>query len=526
MGEKVSRRDYLKYIGTGVVGLAVGGAIGYFSRAPEVIKEVTTKTETVTQIVTGTPTVTPTTITTVAPTTVVTTVAPTPTALKRLSILNEETDADSVAWLKKAVEAYEKENPYVKIALDSISVTEVWNRITLDIPAGKAAEVVTLPYFGSAVTLATQGFLQPITEVIKAVNEKYKGTEADWAPYSRLVLEGEDYCFPFDVNTMILYVREDYFEEAGIDRAPKTWDEVIEFASLLQKDTDKDGKIDRWGIIWSAGRNNANTEQYIILAWQHGAKFFDDDFNVVLDSPEYIDNAVQALETYKKLTDLSPPGSTGFSWPEMISYFTGGRVAMGRYTGGRLTKRIHADNPAIEDKVKVYPLPQVDPAHPVHYSPQDVFAVVSKSVYPDEGVKFLKWFIPSRHFINFLHTVPTHFTPPIKCMWESEDYRTYAAPGLEDLVNLLNRHFDADKANFESAWYGFDLTCEPGNVYYNPFAGAILGGLQIPDMVQSYLLGKMDARSAVKYGAEEIRKTVESLKATMTIKYKIEAWKG
>jgi hypothetical protein len=42
MGEKVSRRNYLKYVGAGIAGLAVGGAIGYFSRTPEVIEKVTT----------------------------------------------------------------------------------------------------------------------------------------------------------------------------------------------------------------------------------------------------------------------------------------------------------------------------------------------------------------------------------------------------------------------------------------------------------------------------------------------------
>ena len=62
MSQKVTRREWLKYVGFTVVGLAVGGVAGYFTGrtgTPEKVTITQTATKTVTQTVTQTPTITP-----------------------------------------------------------------------------------------------------------------------------------------------------------------------------------------------------------------------------------------------------------------------------------------------------------------------------------------------------------------------------------------------------------------------------------------------------------------------------------
>lgn len=53
-GEGMERRDFLKYLGVAIGDLVVGGAAGYLSRAPEIVKEVVTTTVERTKTVTVT----------------------------------------------------------------------------------------------------------------------------------------------------------------------------------------------------------------------------------------------------------------------------------------------------------------------------------------------------------------------------------------------------------------------------------------------------------------------------------------
>ena len=53
------------------------------------------------------------------------------------------------------------------------------------------------------------------------------------------------------------------FEEAGIENPPKTWEELVDMAALLTKDTNDDGRIDQWGL---RVRSNDDGLPYTILS--------------------------------------------------------------------------------------------------------------------------------------------------------------------------------------------------------------------------------------------------------------------
>ena len=47
------------------------------------------------------------------------------------------------------------------------------------------------------------------------------------------VLEGENYGVPFARSTPLFYYNTEHYEEAGLDEAPETWDEVTEHSEAL-----------------------------------------------------------------------------------------------------------------------------------------------------------------------------------------------------------------------------------------------------------------------------------------------------
>jgi len=526
-GEKVDRRAMLKTIIGTVAGLIVGGVAGYYLRSP-VVERITetverTKTVTTTETVSSLTTQVVTTPTVITRPTIITTTATVPTTVttkgpRRMAFLNAETDKDSILALKKAVEAYIKEvEPKLSIELSSIGWTDVWARLTMDIPAGRAPEVATFPWNGPAYTLAYRGFMEPVEDILESMNKIYGGSWDDWGN-SLIRLGGHIYVVPFDTNGRTYLYRKDIFEEAGVS-VPETWDELIEIAPQLQADTDGDGKIDRWAFAWPAGRTTASTTENIIcLLWQCGSKVVDDDLNVVLDSPEYLDASIQALEYHKKLVDISPPGMEGADWPQVITLFRTGQVASAPYGGGRIIKQVWETDPEMEKNIRIAPsFPVVDPKNPIIYLPIDSWGVLSASPLPEDGKAFLEWLATTDWYITFLHSVPIHFTPPNRKIVESKKFWELVdtdPPDFKPLVELLNRHKDDVKAVLDTAYIGRDFVVEPGNTKPNPFTGDILGSLILPDMVQNYVLGRMSAKDAVKTAADQLRSLISKLKSS------------
>ncbi len=103
----------------------------------------------------------------------------------------------------------------------------------------------------------------------------------------------------------MLWLRTDLMEEAGIEKAPETWDELRAACQAMQKDG-------IYGAPLPYGRNSMTTLIFIGVIHQAGGQVFDTDLKVALDSQETRD----ALEFYASMRELCPPGATNYSWGE------------------------------------------------------------------------------------------------------------------------------------------------------------------------------------------------------------------
>jgi multiple sugar transport system substrate-binding protein len=90
-----------------------------------------------------------------------------------------------------------------------------------------------------------------------------------------------------------------------------------------------------------------------------GGQLFTPDLQVAIDS----DACEHALEFYKSLRELAPPGATGYSWGEMITAFVSGATATGYYAG-RVLANVNAQNPAIADQITCTLYPTISSSVP------------------------------------------------------------------------------------------------------------------------------------------------------------------
>lgn len=160
------------------------------------------------------------------------------------------------------------------------------------VPPPDVAQIGGAPMFGAT------GALVPITDFTDGPKgiDRTAIYDAFWT-YN--TAGGKLWTMPFNNSMPILYYNRDLFRAAGLDpeKPPETWDELVEVAQVLTKDTDGDGQVDQWGF-----NTSSSTHWHLsALILQNGGRIInDDETSVLYDGPE----AVEALESWGELVNV------------------------------------------------------------------------------------------------------------------------------------------------------------------------------------------------------------------------------
>ncbi len=118
------------------------------------------------------------------------------------------------------------------------------------------------------------------------------------------------YCVPKDFTTLAVYYNKDYFDAAGLEypTADWTWEDMYAAAeAITNADITTAEGDDVVGFSAAADRN-----RWLAFLWANGGRLFDDEGNVVFDSPE----AIEALDFYSSFVTNgvgAQPGDLGGS---------------------------------------------------------------------------------------------------------------------------------------------------------------------------------------------------------------------
>ncbi|WP_158738025.1 extracellular solute-binding protein [Alteribacillus sp. YIM 98480] len=154
--------------------------------------------------------------------------------------------------------------------------------------------------------LAGGGFLTPLDELGYELDEDFAKMSREvsmWPAPSGPRLPNSDpneepraYGIPQVGNVQMFFYRKDI-----LDKAPETWSEL---ETVIE---DHQGEIE-YGFVHRGARGDAIATNFNAFLWSHGADFFDENWNVTLDSPE----AIEALEYYVGLTKYAPDGIANY----------------------------------------------------------------------------------------------------------------------------------------------------------------------------------------------------------------------
>ena len=366
-----------------------------------------------------------------------------------------------LASYKKQIATFEAAHPGVKVVFEPTSDEGYSAQLAAAFSAKQQPDIIThLPSF-AVQTYYAQGLVEPFDDVIQAIGpDKYY-------PGANNVYKTADgkYCGTGIGNTAadMLWVRKDLMQKAGVSEIPTTWDTLRAACQKMQT-----GGI--YGVPYPYGLNSMTS--LIIIGFIHraGGNIFSHDLEVAINS----DATAHALDFYKSMKELAPPGATNYSWGESLTAFVSGATATGIYAG-RVLKNVHDQNPAIADFITATTYPTMSKDFPAWtFNDFPSIWIPKGSAHLKEAKLFAAFLLDPPGYIEQLLAAPGHVLPVLKTIAENPDY--LADPIIQKYkaeVNLMAA----------SAAGGYNLGYETAKHKPNSKANDIIASNVLAEMV-------------------------------------------
>ncbi|MBV9218426.1 MAG: extracellular solute-binding protein [Methylobacteriaceae bacterium] len=393
-----------------------------------------------------------------------------------------------LAAYKFQIAQFEAAHPGVKVSFEPTSDEGYPAQMAAAYASGEVPDIVThIPSFAVA-SYFDKGLVEPFNDVITAIgpDKYYPGANRTYE-IKPGVFTGTGIGNTASDN---LWIRKDLFAKAGIDKYPETWDELRAACQKLQG-----GGI--FGAPLPFARNSATS--FVVTTLIHGAggQLFTPDLQVAIDSKE----TENALEFYKSMRELCPPGATGYSWGEMITGFVSGATATGYYAG-RVLVNVNKQNPAIADQITctLYPTISKDvPKSSLNDFPSVFIPKGTKHL--NEAKQFAAFLFEPEGYIKQLLAAPGHVLPVLKTIGENPTY-------LADPI--IKKYPKEVELMTVAAANGYNMGFESAKHKPNTKSVDIIASDALSEMVQRVALNGENAKTVIGDTAKKLEAIMKS----------------
>ncbi|MFG2646591.1 extracellular solute-binding protein [Streptomyces sp. NPDC048436] len=213
---------------------------------------------------------------------------------------------------KKLIGEFEKKYPKIDVNYENIEFASIEQKFKSAAKTGKGAPDVMRADVGLIPEYASLHYIAPLdgTAALKGGTDDF--TEG---PLNTTKYQGKTYGVPSVTDTLGILYNKKLFKEAGIKKAPATWDEFIATSKTIKKKTGVEGTY-------------LNPDSYFLLPFLYGEGTDLADTKskkITINSPE----AVKAVTTAKKVYDqASAKVDFANAYDNMQNSFKNGEVAM------------------------------------------------------------------------------------------------------------------------------------------------------------------------------------------------------
>ncbi len=410
-----------------------------------------------------------------------------------LRVINQEPDPGTLKYFDNVFAEYENKTG-IKVMLDTVPGGEVFPKLTTSIKAGNPYHLGNELFIGNINIMASEGWIVPLTDMMKRI-----GVD-DFGPNILFPMKGEIWWYPYDYNFAWWFYRKDIFKEKGL-REPKTWKEFLDCAKACTVDTNKDGMPDMYGLCIGIG--NGQWVDYLAMGfmWADGVKFFDNKWNVILDSPEMKPKVIRYLNFFKELYKFMPSGMTQLVWGDHMKLFVSEKVAMTPYSG-RTVHHIETYGPHLADKFASFAYPSSNGSRFAIGHGYDGWFVV-KTEYAEEAKKLLEWLVTDK-LIDFYATLPIHYQPTRLSIYNDPKWKEL--PMVKKYPNVVDQ--------MKGYLTRKDLIISNVDIQgpeVDPRPGRITRKFVIPQMLQNLVLKNLPPEQCLQIAVGQIKEVMKGV---------------
>jgi multiple sugar transport system substrate-binding protein len=229
----------------------------------------------------------------------------------QISLLVPEYSTNTAGFWRDLINRFQTAHPGAKVKLQTISWTDINQKVTTLVSTRQAPDILNLDAYAN---FAADKLLLPANDVLSpktradfltkfADNGKYQGTQ---------------YGIPFVGSVRALFYNKDIFKKAGIQRPPKTWDELRADAKKITSATGETG----YGM--PLGPEEAQAE-FSLFMWGNGGDWLSGD-KWTIDKPQN----VQALQFMNQLAQdkVTQPNPGTTNRTDLWKVFGAGKIGM------------------------------------------------------------------------------------------------------------------------------------------------------------------------------------------------------
>ncbi len=225
------------------------------------------------------------------------------------------------------------------------------------------------------------GWLRPITAEVDAMATK---DDILAGPLDAYLVNGERWALPFFAETGMMAYRTDLLADAGYDKAPETWAEMLEAGAALKAN-------DQAAIAMRVAPGQGfNMFVYPMIMRAYGGHFFKDyptDLTPDMNTAE----GQEALGIYSTLmNDFGPQGIGNFNFGEVAAAMQSGQVAMIVDGTSIIAQALDPEKSQFADQISIAAVPNGpkgrSPAIAVHG-----LGVPADAPNPEASFAFIEW---------------------------------------------------------------------------------------------------------------------------------------
>ena len=238
-----------------------------------------------------------------------------------------DTRESNLKAMEEIIALYESQHPNIKIDVVQTPWSSAEQQVATAIASKTLPDLSQLSQTGAA-DYGAKGILLNLDDKFKETDFSNVTDLSMW----QAMYQGVHYAVPWFAGSNVLFYNKDLFEEAGIvdengeAKPPTTWDEFLDYAQKLTKDTNGDGQPDQWGFVLRGNMDNNQTVREFMLA-AGGGEFLDANENVIIDTPENLKGLQFYLDLYQKYK-VVPPDTLSIDGSAEEQKFLSGKIGM------------------------------------------------------------------------------------------------------------------------------------------------------------------------------------------------------